>query len=446
MKHASDITGTILVIDDEDGVRTFLAECLTRAGHDVVMAEHGQRGLELARERSFDLVITDLRMPLVDGMTVVRTLRQEQPDVEIVVLTAFGDVTTAVEALKLGAFDYMEKPVSGPKAVRDLATLALSRRAKLAPSKRPVPLPAESAPTSMTSIAPAMTAVLDAIHKVAKTNATVLLTGESGTGKEVTARAIHELSPRRDKPFVAINCAVLTESLLESELFGHERGAFTGAHAERRGRLELADGGTFFLDEVGELQPGLQAKLLRALEEKQFERLGGSRSIRIDVRWIAATHRDVRTMVKEKSFREDLYHRLAVFPIKLPALRERREDLPNLTRRLLANLSDGAPVVSSEVESALARYGWPGNIRELRNALERALILADGRTLSLEHFAFEDAGAPPTLESSSSLEDLEKAAIVRALASASGNRKQAASALGIGLRTLYDKLKRYGIH
>jgi DNA-binding NtrC family response regulator len=355
-------------------------------------------------------------------------------------------VSTAVEALKLGAFDYLEKPISGPKAVRSLVAEALARRAKLTAS---LPSHPQLPKSDLASSAPSMVAVVDAVQKVAKTSATVLLSGESGTGKEVTARAIHELSSRSDNPFVAINCAVLTESLLESELFGHERGAFTGAHTERKGRIEIADGGTFFLDEVGELQPALQAKLLRAIEEKSFERLGGSKSIKVDVRWIAATHRDLRAMVRERTFRDDLYHRLAVFPVKLPALRERLEDLQVIASALLRALSGREVPLSKPVLDELRRYPWPGNIRELRNALERALILSDGQALAVEHFSLVFDEAPDAAATSgggpSSLEALERLAIERALKQVGGNRKNAAAALGIGLRTMYEKIKRYDL-
>ena len=297
--------GRVLVADDEEDLRSFLAEALERAGHEVIQVADGAAALRVASEEPFDVVLTDLRMPGSDGMTVVRAMRTEQPDVEVIVLTAFGDVASAVEAMKLGAFDYLEKPVSGPAAIRALVAGALDRRGRLA-----APTRAELATgVRMTFGAPAMIPVVDALARVAKTSATVLLQGESGTGKEVAARLIHEMSPRAKKPFIAINCAVLTEALLESELFGHEKGSFTGAHAQRRGRIELADGGTFFLDEVGELKPVLQAKLLRVLEERRFERLGGSTSIAVDVRWIAATNRDLRTMVHEGTWREDLYHR-----------------------------------------------------------------------------------------------------------------------------------------
>ena len=445
-------TGRVLVVDDEEGIRTFLSESLERDGHDVVQAADGAEALRAAREEPFDVVLTDLHMPKVDGMTVVRTLRTEQPDVEVVVVTAFGDVTSAVEAMKLGAYDFLEKPVSGPAAVRELVAGALARRSQIASSRRT----GNASAHSLSFGAPSMAPVIDALGKVAKTTATVLLLGESGSGKEVAARAIHTMSPRAAHPFVAINCAVLTENLLESELFGHEKGAFTGAHTQRRGRIELADGGTFFLDEVGELHPGLQAKLLRVLEERQFERLGGSRPLRVDVRWIAATHRDLKAMVRAGTFRDDLYHRLAVFPVRMPPLRERREDIVPLAETLLAQLAaqagrTPAPRLDEAANRRLTAAPWPGNVRELRNALERAIILSDGGELRPEHLAidadvFDEAPAGDRVSlSEGSLEELEKRAIERSLAGVGGNRRAAAEQLGIGLRTLYEKLKRYGL-
>ncbi len=439
-------TGRALVVDDEEGVRSFVAESLERDGHDVVQAPDGGAALAAAREEPFDVVITDLRMPVMDGMTLVRTLRTEQPDVEVVVLTAFGEVATAVEAMKLGVLDYLQKPLQSPRAVRELVLRALDRRASLA-----VPSTRETKRSSLTFGAPAMVAVTAALERVAKSNATVLLQGESGTGKEVAARLLHEWSPRRAKPFMAINCAVLTENLLESELFGHEKGSFTGAHAQRRGRIELADGGTFFLDEVGELHPGLQAKLLRVLEERKFERLGGAQVIEVDVRWVAATHRDLRAMVREGTFREDLYHRLAVFPVKLPPLRERREDIVPLAESLVADLSRAAgrvaPRLDEGMKARLVMEAWPGNVRELRNALERAMILADGDVLREEHLWLEpseERGARAEPLGAESLADLERRTIEATLAEVGGNRRAAAKKLGIGLRTLYDKLKKYG--
>ena len=443
--------GRVLVADDEEDVRSFLAEALERAGHEVSQVADGASALRAASEEPFDVVLTDLRMPGIDGMTVVRTIRTEQPDVEVIVLTAFGDVASAVEAMKLGAFDYLQKPVSGPAAIRDLVAKALDRRVRLAAPTRPE----LARGVTMTFGAPAMIPVVDALARVARTAATVLLQGESGTGKEVAARLIHEMSPRAKKPFIAINCAVLTEELLESELFGHEKGSFTGAHAQRRGRIELADGGTFFLDEVGELKPVLQAKLLRVLEERRFERLGGSSLVAVDVRWIAATNRDLRAMTHEGAWREDLYHRLAVFPIRLPPLRERREDIVPLAETLLAQLSASAGrIPAARLDGAtkvrLRSEAWPGNVRELRNVLERATILTDGALIKPEHLWIEQSAAPvgaSLVESSGdgSLAALERQTIERTLAAVGGNRRQAAARLGIGLRTLYDKKNRYDL-
>ena len=440
--------GRILVADDEEGMRAFLGESLETAGHDVTLAEDGTHALALARTGDFDVVVTDLRMPGIDGMTFVRTLRTEQPDVEAIILTAFGEVRTAVEAMKLGAFDYLEKPIAGPDAIRTRVKAALERRAQMLAGDGASIAPS-AAPGHGASLA-GMRSVVLALEKVAKTSATVLLQGESGTGKEVAARGIHAGSARSQGPFIAINCAVLSESLIESELFGHEKGAFTGAHTQRRGRVELADGGTFFLDEVAELHPSLQAKLLRVLEERTFERVGGAQPILVDVRWIAATHRDLRAMVREGKFREDLYHRLAVFPIHLLPLRERREDIVPIAETLLVRLvgpGAEAPKLDERVKRHLTAAAWPGNIRELRNALERALILADGKAIAIEHFSLDGGAAEgaPGARTESTLADLERVAIESALASVKGNRREAAERLGIGLRTLYEKLKRYGL-
>ncbi|MCU0682868.1 MAG: sigma-54 dependent transcriptional regulator [Polyangiaceae bacterium] len=441
--------GRILVAEDEDGLRTFFSESLTRAGHEVVGASDGTTALALFREGGFDVFLTDLRLPGRDGMTLVRTARAEQPDVEVIIITAFGAVSSAVEALKLGAFDYLEKPIASPAILRELVAAALRRRAQLQGNTSLRSDPHLWVP-QLTWGATAMAPVVDALRRVAKTSATVLLQGESGTGKEIAARAIHAASPRHLRPFVAINCAVLSEPLLESELFGHEKGAFTGAHAQRQGRVELAAGGTFFLDEIAELRPALQAKLLRVLEERRFERVGGSKSIDVDVRWIAATHRDLRTMVEQGAFREDLYHRLAVFPIVYPPLRERRDDILPIAHSLLAHLAEAAgrppPTLADEAKARIREGAWPGNVRELRNALERAMILDDGPILGPENFSAPHVPAQRSSgDEEHSLEALERRAIEQALAAVAGNRRDAAARLGIGLRTLYDKLKRYRI-
>jgi two-component system response regulator FlrC len=438
----------ILVADDEPGLREFLVDSLELDEHTVVPARDGKEAAKLLDERGFDLVLTDLKMPGLDGMGLLRKVRAEQPEVEVIMMTAHGTVDNAVEAMKLGAFEYLQKPISGPDELRLLCARALERRglrARVDGAERHT----EPAGPPLTYGDPAMKPVVEAIEKVARTSATVLLLGESGTGKEVAARAIHAQSPRAAKPFMAINCAALSEQLLESELFGHEKGAFTGATERQRGRLELCDGGTFFLDEVGELKPELQAKLLRVLQERRFERVGGSRTLEVDVRWVAATNRDLRAMIDDGRFREDLYHRLAVFPIKLPPLRDRKLDLLPLAKALLdrvaRDLKRSVPRLTKSAEARLASASWRGNVRELANTLERAAILADGDAIDESHIWLEDGAvrATPKTDEVRPLADLEREAILHALDVVGGNRKRAAELLGIGERTLYERLKKY---
>ncbi len=441
----------ILVVDDEPGLREFVGDSLRLDGHDVVEAEDGRVALKRLDERGFDLVITDLRMPHVDGLTLLAKLKADQPEVEVIVMTAFGAVDSAVAAMKAGAFDYLQKPLGGPDELRLVVERALERR-RLLDAKAGAS--ADDGLPPLTYGDPAMAPVVSAIEKVARTSASVLLLGETGTGKEVAARAIHARSDRRARPFLAINGAALAENLLESELFGHERGAFTGAVERRRGKIELADGGSFFLDEIGELKLELQAKLLRVLQERRFERLGGTRSLDVDVRWIAATNRDLGAMMTHGRFREDLYHRLAVFPIRLPPLRERKGDLVPLARALLARIGPSVRgrvlTLGADAEARLVAWHWPGNVRELANTLERAAILAERDVIGAGDIWLE-AGAPPPVEAAlpsavaRPLVELERDAIVAALTSVAGNRRKAAELLGIAERTLYDKLKRYGI-
>jgi two-component system response regulator FlrC len=386
-------------------------------------------------------------MPSLDGMGLLKKLRAEQPEVEVILLTAHGDVATAVEAMRLGAFDFLQKPLSGPDQLSLLATRALERRT-LMDDKARAPRVSSSPPLSYGD--PVMKPVIEALHKVARTTATVLLLGESGVGKEVAAQTLHAESDRGSGPFLAVNCAAISDQLLESELFGHERGAFTGADERHRGRLELADGGTFFLDEIGELKQPLQAKLLRVLQERRFERVGGTRSIEVDVRFVAATNRDLGAMVRAGTFREDLYHRVAVFPIAIPPLRQRTVDRMPIARALLSSIARelGRPKLqlSPEAERVITQRPWPGNVRELRNALERAAILSEGATLDAAAVQpIPGATLVAEASSSQSLADRERDAIAEALASEGGNRRRAAQRLGIAERTLYDKIKKYGL-
>ena len=435
----------LLVVDDQPAFRRLLARILGEDGYEVEEAADGQIALALARKRPVHVILTDIRMPGMDGHALLARVRQDMPATQVILLTAFGTVPEAVEAMKQGAFDYLTKPLADPEELKLVVARALQHRRLL---------DAEEVRQAETEVQfvhadPAMRAVSDAIARLAPTSATVLLTGESGTGKEVVARTLHALSPRRSAAFIAVNCAAITESLLDSELFGHEKGAFTGADKQRRGRFELADGGTLLLDEVGEMSPGLQAKLLRVLQERQFERVGGSATLRVDVRVIAATHRDLRAAVAAGTFREDLFYRLAVVPLHLPPLRERRSDILILAKHFLDRIGRrygrAGLVLDAAAQEALHHHAWPGNVRELYNVIERAVVLSHGAVIGSADLGLARQAAPSAAEMPLNLELLEREAIQRALDQSDGNRRVAADKLGIGLRTLQYKLNEYGL-
>ena len=455
---------TILVFDDDADSLSSIAAALRRDGFDVHPFADPKEGLAHLASEGGDVVVTDLKMPGITGMEVVRRVVRENPAVPVVVVTAFGSVESAVEAVRAGASDYLLKPVGIPQ-LRAAVFKAVKERGKnvdLERKDREIRRLREEKKRmhgvgTIIGDSRKMGEVLQKIHVVAQTRMNVLIQGESGTGKELVARAIHDQSPRWDMHFLPINCAAIPESLLESELFGHERGAFTGAVAARQGMMEIASGGTLFLDEVGEMSLSLQVKLLRALEQKEVIRVGGSEVIRVDVRIIAATNQDLKAKVMDKTFREDLFYRLNVFSITVPPLRERREDIPKLAGHLLGEIAAENNVtpksLSEGARIALLAYQWPGNVRELRNAMETASLVARGESIEwgdlppeiLKNILPPSPSGPIPLPSSRTLEEIEREAIVSALLVTDGNKTQAAKMLGIGLRTLHRKVKEYGI-
>ncbi|HBL29266.1 MAG TPA: transcriptional regulator [Acidobacteria bacterium] len=427
-------TGRILIVEDRDSLRRMLERALSQEGYTVVAAADAREGIGRAGEGSWDVVLTDLKLPDGSGIDVLAASRRAAPHTPVVVLTGFGTVSTAVEAMKLGAFDFLEKPV----AIDDLYRLI--ERATGSGGNDETPLFQAPGAPAIVGRHPRLTAALRLLQKVAPTESTVLLTGESGTGKELFARAIHALSPRRKGPFVGLNCAAIPDPLIENELFGHEKGAFTGADRRQAGRFELAEGGTLLLDEIGELPLGVQGKVLRVLEERTYERVGGGRTLRAEVRLVAATNRDLEAMVDAGELRADLFFRLNVFPIELPALRERASDIPLLARHLLQEISrrhrTGAPRLTADAAELLAASPWPGNVRELANVLERAVILADGPELGA-------AGLRPLLRPLTGAGERDR--LRQALIETAGDKRQAAERLGMSYRMLLRKVKEYDL-
>ncbi|HYK88472.1 MAG TPA: sigma-54 dependent transcriptional regulator [Acidobacteriota bacterium] len=439
---------SILIVDDEPGQRQLLSGSLGK-DYAVTVAADGLEATQLLAARSFDLIITDERMPRMSGPELIRWVRERMPEIPIIVLTAYGSIESAVDAIKLGAQEYLTKPLKSPEELRIVVRRALTHRSLRDQNLLHQAETEQQFPSDIIASSEAMKRVLALAAQVAARPTTVLLTGESGAGKEVVARFIHRRSPRAGAPFVAVNCAALADNLLESELFGHEKGAFTGAIQSRRGRFELAHGGTLFLDEIAEMSVNLQAKLLRVLQEQQFERLGGTRTILVDVRVIAATNKDLKQAILARIFREDLYYRLNVFPIHLPALRERREDIlplaEHFARKIAARIGRSFIPLSPEARVILHRHDWPGNVRELQNAVERALIVAEGNILKQGDLPFQSSDISATPSHPPTLAELERAAILEALARNGGERRATASELGVSLRTLQYRLKEYGM-
>ena len=432
----------ILVVDDEKSQREILEMILADEGYDVTTAASGEAALKFAKDRRFDLALTDLKMTGMDGIELLQHLLAFDSSIIVILLTAHGSIESAKEALRRGAFDYLEKPYD-KAALLETINRALDRL--------------DAIDTEIISASPKMETVKKMILKVARSNSTVLIRGESGTGKELIARAVHNQSPRSAEMFQAVNCAAINENLLESELFGHEKGSFTGAHAEKKGLFEIADRGTLFLDEIAELDVGIQAKLLRALQERKIRRVGGTHEIGVDVRVIAATNRDLRAMVGDGRFRDDLYYRINVLSIDVPPLRERRDDIPVLIdfflKKHTRNTSRLITGLTAETRKAMLDYSWPGNVRQLESAIERAILLAEGDQIALEDLPSEvrqDVG--PAAEGAFKLpaeginfEDVERNLITQAMEQTDYNITKAAKLLGLTFRTLQYRLEKFGI-
>ena len=443
----------ILIIDDEETMRDSCRQTLSRDGNRIEVAESGSKGLFLLEAESFDLVILDLKMPGLSGMEVLKKIKQSDPEVMVVVITGYATVESAVEAMRIGAYDFIPKPFT-PDSLRVIVKRALDRR-ELALENVLLrdELKADFEPGVIIGQSKSMKKVEELVRKVGPTDTTVLISGESGTGKELVARAIHRYSSRTDKPFVAVDCGSLVENLFESELFGHTKGSFTGATATKYGRFELANGGTLFFDEIGNISINIQTKLLRVLQEREITKVGSSQVIKVDVRIVAATNKDLQKAVKSGTFREDLFYRLSVVPITLPALCERRDDIPLLANYFLQKYNKkrkkNIRAISDRAMKALVEYDWPGNVRELENAIERAVVLAEDDVISPSELLYYGLSVETAPKSDAGkiqrLVDVEKEHIAKTLKMLNGNRGKTAERLGIDRKTLRSKLKKYGI-
>ncbi|ACL02366.1 sigma-54-dependent transcriptional regulator [Desulfatibacillum aliphaticivorans] len=451
----------ILLVDDDPGVLATLTEVLSDAGYRTHTATDGAEAVAELDKQFFDVVVTDLNMPGMDGMGVLKHLQKHSQDTQCLVLTGFGSIRNSVEAIKMGAFDYITKPVKFDELLHSVSTAIKFKRLERENTILKKQLKKKYRFENFVGDSPQIQRVFELIEKVADTDSTVLITGESGTGKELIARAIHYNSPRRDDPMVIINCGAIPEELLESELFGHEKGAFTGAHKTRIGRFEVANGGTIFLDEIGDMSPNLQVKLLRVIQEQAFERIGSTRTMHVDIRILAATNKDLMEAVEKKEFREDLYYRLNVIPIEVPPLRDRKSDIPLLIdffiNKLAAEKERPVKRISQAAMNALMGHHWPGNVRELENVVERVLILSSGDTIDKEDLPATilglDSKEPEAglklpsggIRFDHAVEEYEKNLIVQALEEANWVKTQAAKLLHINRTTLVEKMKRKNI-
>jgi two-component system response regulator HydG len=439
--------GRVLIVDDEGVVRNSLTEWFSGEGYTTKGVANGREALEVVEKQDWDVALVDLKMPGMDGVELQRHLRDKDPDLTVIIMTGFGTVDTAVQALKQGAYDYLTKPIDPDELSHTVDNAMEVRRARRENVQLRECLEEIFPATRMIGKSAAMKRVEELVQMVAPTPATVLITGESGTGKEIVARAIHASSPRRHMPMVVIHCGALTETLLESELFGHEKGAFTGAQNRKKGKFEMAEGGTVFLDEIADISLRTQTDLLRVLQEREIVRVGGSETMKVDFRCIAATNKDLKTMVDAGTFRPDLFYRLNVVSIELPALRERKDDVPLLIDYFLQKFSQAMnrplPELAPDALSLLLSYDWPGNVRELENAIERAMVIRRGNRVEASDFPFQLAQPPKA--NGRSLEEVERGHIEVVVKESSGNLSQAARILHIDRTTLYNKLRRYGL-